>query len=215
MQRMRITFSRGVNVKYLSHLDLMRLWERALRRADIPLAYSQGFNPHPRISMAAPLPLGVTSEAELMDVMLRKRFSPYSFFKVVGEQLPNGIGMVAASEVASSLPSLQSQVRKAEYRVNLSTDKQKSEVEEAIQLFMAKPNLPWQHKREDEVRHYDLRAMVDRLWLIEWCDSLCVIGMILRTDSTATGRAEQVTLALGFPDAPLLIHRVRLILASS
>jgi radical SAM-linked protein len=215
MQRMRITFSRGGTVKYLSHLDLMRLWERALRRATIPLAYSQGFNPHPRISMAAPLPLGVTSEAELMDVMLRKRFSPYSFFKVVGEQLPDGMGLVAASEVALSLPSLQSQVRKAEYRVDLSTDKQKSEVEEAIQMFMAKTNLPWQHKREGEVRHYDLRSMVDRLWLIEWHDSWCVIGMILRTDSTATGRAEQVTLALGFPDAPSLIHRARLILAGN
>ena len=165
--------------------------------------------------MAAPLPLGVTSEAELMDVMLRKRFSPYSFFKVVGGQLPDGIGMVESSEVALSLPSLQSQVRKAEYRVELSTDKQKSEVEEAILLFMAKLDLPWQHKREGEVRHYDLRGMVDRLWLIEWRDSLCVIGMILRTDSTATGRAEQVTLALGFPDAPLLIHRARLILASN
>jgi hypothetical protein len=150
-----------------------------------------------------------------MDVVLRKRFSPYSLFKVVGEQLPDGIGMVGASEVALALPSLQSQVRKAEYHVELLTDKQESEVEKAIKMLLAKPNLPWQHSREGEERHYDLRSMVDRLWLIEWHESKCLLGMILRTDSTATGRAEQIALALGFPDAPLSIHRTRLVLASS
>jgi radical SAM-linked protein len=61
MQRLRITFARGKELKYISHLDLMRLWQRALRRADIPLAYSQGFSPHPRLSIAAPLAIGVTS----------------------------------------------------------------------------------------------------------------------------------------------------------
>ena len=68
MQRIRISFSRGEKVKYISHLDLMRLWERALRRASIPIAYSQGFSPHPKISIAAPLPIGVTSDGEFMDI---------------------------------------------------------------------------------------------------------------------------------------------------
>ena len=71
MQRLRVTFSRGEELKYLSHLDVMRLWERALRRADLPLAYSQGFSPHAKISIAAPLPLGVTGERELMDIVLQ------------------------------------------------------------------------------------------------------------------------------------------------
>ncbi|MCJ7807809.1 MAG: TIGR03936 family radical SAM-associated protein, partial [Dehalococcoidia bacterium] len=105
MQRIRVTFSRGEEVKYLSHLDLMRLWERALRRADIPLAYSQGFSPHPRISIAAPLPIGVTSSSELMDILFNKRFSPYYFIKAVGEQLPNGIGLIGVEQVAMQLPS--------------------------------------------------------------------------------------------------------------
>jgi len=86
-------------------------------------------------------------------------------------------------------------------------------VEEALHSFLAKNQLPWQHRRESEVRHYDLRSLVDRLWLIEWHESWCTVGMRLRTDSSATGRAEQVTLALGFPDHPRSIHRTRLILA--
>jgi radical SAM-linked protein len=213
MQRMRVTFSRGEEVKYLSHLDLMRLWERALRRADVPLAYSQGFSPHPRISIAAPLPIGVTSSSELMDILFNKRFSPYYFMKAVGEQLPRGIGLVGVEQVATQLPSLQSQVRKAEYCVELETDRLAQEVEEELRSFMAKSEFPWQHRRDHDVRHYDIRSLVDRLWLVEWMESRCTVGMCLRTASSATGRAEQVTLALGFPNPPRSIHRTKLILA--
>ncbi len=74
--RLRLKFSRGEELKYISHLDLMRLWERALRRARIPIAYSEGFSPHPRLSLAAPLALGITSEAELIDIFLERRLAP-------------------------------------------------------------------------------------------------------------------------------------------
>ncbi|MFQ5886684.1 MAG: TIGR03936 family radical SAM-associated protein, partial [Anaerolineae bacterium] len=57
-QRIRITFSKGEEIQYISHLDMMRLWKRTLRRANLPLAYSKGFNPQPKISIAAPLPVG-------------------------------------------------------------------------------------------------------------------------------------------------------------
>jgi len=122
MQRLRITFSRAEEVKYISHLDLMRLWERALRRAAIPMAYSQGFSPHPKISLTAPLAIGVTSDGEVMDILLQKRVSPYFFIKVVSEQLPSGIGILGVEQVSLTAPSLQSQVREAEYRVEVEAD---------------------------------------------------------------------------------------------
>ena len=83
MPRLRVRFGRGPEVKFISHLDVMRFWERAFRRARIPLAYSEGFSPHPRISLAAPLPVGVTSEAELMDVMVSRWISPQWFTDTV------------------------------------------------------------------------------------------------------------------------------------
>jgi radical SAM-linked protein len=91
MQRLRIRISRREELKYISHLDIMRLWERALHRTSIPLAYSKGYNPRPRISLAAPLPVGVTSEAELMDIWLNKWVSPHLFIDAVSQQLPAGI----------------------------------------------------------------------------------------------------------------------------
>jgi radical SAM-linked protein len=107
MQRLRVRFTRGEELKYISHLDLMRLWQRALNRAGIALAYSEGFNPHPRMSLAAPLALGVTSEAELMDIVLVKFMSPHAFTAAVSRQLPQGIVMQQVYHAPLTMPSLQ------------------------------------------------------------------------------------------------------------
>lgn len=215
MQRFRVTFSRGQEVKYITHLDLMRLWERALRRAAIPVAYSEGFSPHPRLSLAAPLPVGVTSEGELMDLHLGRRLSPHYLLKAVSAQLPRGIDLREVVEVAPKLPSLQSQVRFAEYRVLVETDREFKEVQQAIRSLLAEESLPWQHMRDTGAHQYDLRTLIDDLWVEDWPGPQCLLGMRLRADSSGTGRAEQVTAALGFPDYPRSIHRTRLILTRS
>ncbi len=209
---MRIRFSRGQEVKFISHLDLMRLWQRALIRAGIPLAYSEGFNPRPRLSLAAPLAVGVTSQAELMDIILARPVSPHFFTAAVSQQLPYGIEILQVYPIAPTLPSLQSQVRYAEYRVELETEKRREEIESAIASLLALENLPWQHQRDTGPRHYDLRALIDDLWLASWQEGHCVIGMRLRCDSQGSGRPEQVALALGFGRYPKSIHRTKLIL---
>ena len=199
-------------MKFISHLDLMRLWQRAFIRAGVPLAYSEGFNPHPRISLAAPLALGITSEAELMDVVLSKWSSPHNFTAAVGRQLPPGIAIDQVYNMAPALPSLQSQVRHAEYRVDLETGKSREEIQSAIDDLLTKQELPWQHQRDTGPRHYDLRALIDDLWIIDCSEGRCAIGMSLRCGSNGSGRPEQVALALGFDTYPKSIHRTRLIL---
>jgi radical SAM-linked protein len=212
MYRLRVTFSRGEELKFLSHLDVMRLWERALRRADLPLAYSQGFSPHPKISIAAPLPLGVKGERELMDIFIQRRISPYTVQKNLSSQLPKDMSIISVVQVSADAPSLQSQVRRAEYRVDVTADKSADEIKSAIDSFLAKAELSWQHKRDEEMRSYDLRKLVERVWLIEIRGTICVLGMCLRADGSASGRAEQVALALGFNGQPKSICRTRLYL---
>lgn len=212
LQRLRMTFSRGEEVKYISHLDLMRLWERVLRRAELPLAYSQGFNPHARISLAAPLPVGVTSEAELADVFLEGRVSPYHFMKSASVQLPPGVGISTVEEVGLLWPSLQSVVRFGEYRVTVACERSREEVEEAIGKLLAAEHIPWQHRRDTGVREYDLRPLIDKLHIISFARDECLLGMRMQTGSKATGRPEQATVALGFSEYPRSIHRTRLIL---
>ena len=212
MQRLRIRFTRGEEVKFISHLDIMRLWQRALNRAGVPLAYSEGFNPHLRMSLAAPLALGVTSEAELMDIVLARFASPHNFTTAVSRQLPSGIEIRQVYNIPLTLPSLQSQVRYAEYKVELKTGKGQKDIESLIASLLATEHLPWQHQRDTGPRHYDLRALIDDLWLIDWRRGRCAIGMRLRCDSSGSGRPEQVAIALGFEQYPESIHRTRLIL---
>ena len=212
MQRLRIRFRRGEELKYISHLDLLRLWHRALNRAGIRLAYSEGFNPHPRMSLAAPLALGVTSEAELMDIILEKWSSPHAFTAAVSRQLPEGIEILQTNNIAVTLPSLQSQVAFSEYRVEVATKKSREEVEEAIDSLLKLEQLPWQHQRDTGPRHYDLRKLIDDIWLGDWQTGSANINMKLRCDSNGSGRPEQVALALGFEQYPESIHRTKLIL---
>jgi radical SAM-linked protein len=213
MYRLRIKFSRGEEIKYISHLDMMRLWGRALRRSGIPFAYSEGFTPHPRISLASPLAIGVTSEAELMDVVLKKRVPPYFFIRTVHQQLPRGIDIFRVQEVALGAPSLQSQLRYVEYRVEVKENKNLREVQSAISSLLQVKHLPWQHLRDTGLHYYDLRALIENIWSVDWHDSSCILGMCLRCDSYGTGRPEQVTAALGFTHYPDSIHRTKLILA--
>jgi radical SAM-linked protein len=190
----------------------MRLWERALRRANLPLAYSQGFSPHPKISIAAPLPLGVTGERELMDIVIQRRISPYLVQKNLTSQLPKDMSITSVVQVPADVPSLQSQVRRAEYRVEVEIDKPVDEIKAAIDSFLALAELPWQHKRDEEMRSYDIRKLVERVWFVEAHGTICILGMCLRADGSASGRAEQVALALGFNGQPKSICRTRLFL---
>lgn len=212
MQRLRLSFSRGREVKYISHLDLMRLWERALRRARIPLAYSEGFTPHPRLSLAAPLPIGITSEAELMDITLQKPLSPYRLMQTVSQNLPCGIEIIEVQQISLGAPSLQSQLRYTEYHVEVKTDKSLEEMQAIITNLLQVESLPWQHMRDTGPRHYDLRALIKHLWVVSWQGFLFTLGMRLRCDSQGTGRPEQVTQAMGLIDYPYSIHRTKLLL---
>ncbi len=215
MQRLRVRFSRGQELKFISHLDIISLWQRALQRAGISLVYSEGYTPHPRLSLAAPLALGITSEAELLDAFCTQWFSPHWFASMVGQQLPPGIQILKVYAIPLTLPSLQSQVRQAEYEVKVATVKGRQDVAAALTRLLSVEHLPWQHQRDTGPRNYDLRALIDDLWLVDWYRGYCIIGMRLQCSGSGSGRPEQVTAALGFTARPLSMHRTRLILETS
>ena len=215
MQRLRIKFSRGDEIKFISHLDITRLWERALRRAGVPLAYSQGFSPHPQMALAVPLSVGMTSEAELMDITCTRNVTPQWFTDIVNQQLPPGVRVLQTQQIPPVQPALQAQVRFAEYRVEVKTEKSREEIEAAIQNLLSLKQLPWQHQRDTGVKKYDLRALIDTILLLDWQPGQCILGMRLRCDTTGSGRPEQVAIALGFNEYPDLIHRTKLLLATA
>jgi radical SAM-linked protein len=211
MHRLRLKFGRGPQLKFLSHLDLMRLWERVFRRARVELSYSEGFSPHPRISLAAPLAVGVTSTAELMDVFLSRQTTPGNFVQNVAPQLPKGISIIDIQPVSLEAPSLQSRLRFAEYLVEDEGQQGTADVESSMKALLALETLPWHHTRDTGERFYDLRPLIDNLWVEAKKDNLYTIGMRLRCDSSGSGRPEQVIKALGFGGTPVSIERTKLI----
>ena len=213
MHRLRVKFSRGEQLKFLSHLDLMRLWERAMRRAGISPAYSEGFSPHPRISLAAPLAVGVTSRAELMDIFLEQRIAPEAFMQQIGAQLPAGIEIIEAFAANAVAPSLQSRVRFAEYEVIVEAPGYVAELPDKIKDMLAREQFAWHHRRDTGEKYYDLRTLIDDLWLVEQKGDTGKVGMRLRCDASGTGRPEQVIRALGYEGTPLSIERTKLVFA--
>lgn len=211
VQRLRVTFTRGDEMKYITHLDVMRFWERALRRAGVPVAYSEGFSPHAQISLAAPLAVGTTSDAELMDVFLEARMTPRQLIEQANAHLPSAVTIRSVEEVGLSLPALQAEVRFAEYDVDLEAGAA-PDVEAAVAGFLAAESVPWQHMREDEVRRYDIRALVDDIRVTRPDPDTVRLRMRLRNDNAGSGRPEQVAAALGL-GASSRIHRTKLILA--
>jgi radical SAM-linked protein len=234
-QRLRITFAKGEPIKYISHLDLMRTWERALRRAQVPLAYSEGFNPRPKISIASALPVGLTGRGEVMDIVLSRHISPYNLIKRLKPHLPPGLEVLSVEEVYFRLPSLQSQMRYAEYRVVVESEETLAEMEKRVEQILSAQSLPRQRERKGRVTEYDLRPLIDDLW-IEGLDSAgspdqssvrspdqssarspdhrregtaCVLGMRLQSDSQATGRPDEVLEAMGLGELPHSIERTR------
>ena len=209
-QRLRITFGRGDPIKYITHLDIMRLWERLLRRARLPVSYSTAQPPRPRLALAAPLAVGVTSEGELLDVFMDARLPLVQLSRRLAAECPPGITVAQVQEVGLGLPSLQSLVRFSEYRVTVPASLS-AEMQQRIAALLAATTLPRQRLREKETRSYDLRPQIDSLWIANWDSAHGVLGMLLQTDERAAGRPDEVLSALGAEAEA--IHRVKLILA--
>jgi radical SAM-linked protein len=209
-QRLRITFAKGEEIKYISHLDLMRLWERILRRARVPLAYSQGFNPRPKIAIAAALPVGFTSRGEVMDIVLERRLSPYNFARGLALHLPPGLELLSVEEVYPKLPSLQSQVRSAEYRVMVAWDGTQGEMAGKLRQLLSTERLSRQRRGKD----YDLRPLIEDLWVEGKEGDAWVLGMHLRAGDRGAGRPDEVLDALGLAEGSYAVRRERLLFGS-
>ncbi len=122
MQRLRITFAKRGAARFIGNLDLHRTWERTLRRANAPLAYSQGFHPTPKLQLASALPLGINSEAEVVDIWLREPVRLNDMLAAVAAAAPPGIEALDIAAVDLNEESLQSRLRAAEYLVEPSGD---------------------------------------------------------------------------------------------
>ncbi|KAF0106633.1 MAG: hypothetical protein FD146_2432 [Anaerolineaceae bacterium] len=206
--RLRITFAKTGSLRYIGHLDLHQVWERTARRAGLPLAYTQGFHPGPKIQIAAALPLGFSGRAEVVDLWLNETGGdePRPYADLLQSAAPPGLVIVRAEPVDEGAPALQTQVAAAEYEVNLLEAGAGSGLEAKVAELLAKPSLP----RERRGKPYDLRPLILSLEAGTG-ERSGTLQMVLSAREGATGRPEEVLAELGIPFENTRVERTRLI----
>ena len=157
--RYRAVFSKNGDMRFIGHLDLQQLFERALRRSALPLRYSQGFSPKVRLNLAGALPLGFTSTAEMMDFWLEQRVEPPLIQDQLNAALPSGIRIISVTEVPNDLPSLQASLKSAEYEVSFKAEIDVSAVNANLEDLLNKPNLIVTRRN----KQVDLKPLVEAL----------------------------------------------------
>lgn len=134
---MMVAFEKGEALKYIGHLDLMRTMQRALRRSGLPIKYSNGFNPHIRLSFAAPLSVGVIGLRELMEVPLEDGVTEDGFLQAMNAVLPGCLRIRACRSVGDDFPALMSLVAGADYRIAFSKGREEDKAAARFEDFMA------------------------------------------------------------------------------
>ena len=111
-----------------------------------------------------------------MDISVTKVVSPHWFMDTVNRQLPEGLKVLEATPIGLNVPSLQSQVRFTQYQVEVKTDKNEEEIKTAIDNLLSLESLPWHHERDTGRKSYDLRGLIDDIWLVELKTIILCIG---------------------------------------
>lgn len=214
VQRLRLILSKNGPARYIGHLDLARTLERSLNRAQMPIAYTQGFNQRPRLVFAAALPLGYTSEYELADIWLSEEMDPQEALEQMMQKMAPGITITAVAQVPLSTPSLQSVTASARYLVTLLDKQDQEGLNSRIDRLLIESSLIRERKRgKGKIKRYDLRPLIlDLTTGVDQQDNP-VINMTLLLMPGKSGRPDEVLGALNLDPLTACIHRTMITLA--
>ncbi|MFI5528622.1 TIGR03936 family radical SAM-associated protein [Kitasatospora sp. NPDC051853] len=163
MQRIRLRYTKRGRLRFTSHRDFQRAFERALRRSAVPMAYSAGFTPHPKVSYANAAPTGVASEAEYLEIGLAEVRDPEALRAQLDESLPPGLDVIDAVEVRT--PHFVERLEASEWQVRLDRVTEE-EAARAIALFLAEEQVEVERQTKNGIRVFDARGAVAALELL-------------------------------------------------
>ena len=190
----RLKYRKEGPASYISHLDLLRTFARAGRRAGLPLAFTQGFNPHPKISFAAPLGVGIAGVGEYADLELTEARETAELVEALNRALPEGLRVSEARLSEAQAKSLMALVDRATYRseARLSRPYPQNELTESLTAFLALPEI-WVERRgkKKPATRYNIRAGVFALQGTVEGDSLS-LEMELKTGSSGNVKSEEL-----------------------
>ena len=161
VQKLRLRYTKRGRLRFTSHRDIARAFERALRRAQVPMAYSAGFSPHPKISWVGAAPTGVASEAEYVEISVATRVDPEQLRVALDESLPVGIDVVEVVEAPAGT-SLPDRVEASHWGIRLP-GAPLADVQRAVVAFLAADEVPVERLTKSGRRTFDTRSAVVRL----------------------------------------------------
>lgn len=221
MAKLRIEITKGEEIRYISHLDYASAMERAIIRAKLPVAYSEGFNPHMKLSFASALAVGVTSQAEYVDIECKEALDLSQAIKSLAATLPAGIVIKGAKYIQGNVPALMASVNLATYDVTvplLADDI--GVIEDSIQWFNKAETIFYTRespkgKKEIEIKQYMAQGVT--LIILDKAVRLTLEIKITPTGSIKPG--EVLTALVAMFDLPvdidnLLIHRTGLYISN-
>ncbi|MDT4988147.1 MAG: hypothetical protein QOI74_2241 [Micromonosporaceae bacterium] len=169
VQRIRLRYAKRGPLRFTSHRDFARAFERALLRAGVPIAYSQGFTPHPKISYASAAPTGVASEAEYLEIGLRSPVEPAELVRALDAALSPGLDVLDAVEAGAG--SLADRIDASAWRIELPGVDTPT-ARQAVAAFLGATEIPVQRLTKQGTRTFDTRAAVVRLAVVEPTDAV-------------------------------------------
>jgi len=200
MAQLICRYRKGEEVRWISHLDVKRTLERAMRRAQLPLSLTQGHNPHPKLSLGPPLSVGITGEAELIAIHLDSAMDPDALKQRLNDQLPPGLQVVEAWSVpAYRKKETFGDIDVAEYRVRVRRGPSAEALGARIADLMAAQDLPVARGEQGE-RTVDIRPLIISLQASDLADRELELHMRLRTGSHGGARPQEIVALLGLAD---------------
>ncbi len=188
----RLKYEKLDPIRFTSHLDLIRIFERTFRRAGIKLVYSQGFHPHPRIAYGPPLGMGYTSSAEYMDVQYYRGENP-DVAGMLNMKLPEGLRVLDSRELFGKNRSLASIINRAEYEVIPGKTIDQSYLNQSIAEFLEQEQIKIDRVRGNDVQKLDIRPFIEKIWYDEEKHRLCLSLSFL---NGKTARASEILEAM-------------------
>ena len=184
----RVKYKKEDEMIFISHLDLQRLLQRAFRRAKINLSYSEGFNPHPKMSYGNALALGVESQGEYVDIEIEDDIEVKEFLERINEQLPDGIKFVKGQEIDPKTPSLSSIIVYGEYIFNIDLEVPliKEFVKSRVLNFVkSKEIIITKKNKKGKKVEVDIRPMIRNFDLVSLDDNRVTFVSTIATGSKA------------------------------
>ncbi|MEU5162929.1 TIGR03936 family radical SAM-associated protein [Streptomyces sp. NPDC020875] len=160
VQRIRLRYTKRGRLRFTSHRDFQRAFERALRRAEVPMAYSAGFTPHPKVSYANAAPTGTGSEAEYLEIALTRHRDPGTLRELLDESLPDGLDIVDAVEART--PGLADRLTASVWELRLDRV-EPEDAARAVEAFLAADAVEVERRTKNGMRAFDARGAVASL----------------------------------------------------